>query len=249
VTVLVRAFNLAWPPLAYSITEDEEAKRAYSYIVTYFLLIAASLVLALSLEARWVVRALAAPQFFRSYEAIPLVSTGVTLYALYLVLVVVVGRVGRTEFNFPVTAVAAATNLGLNLALVPPYGLVGAGIALVGSYIVMLALMFTVARRFFAVPYQWGRIARIVLLAGGLYALGELTLPTSGVGGFLLRAALLPAFWLLLYASGFLHDAELRYLRSLPDRLRRWTASSGEASEDLEALRRRTELMEDMHET
>lgn len=249
VTVFVRAFNLAWPPLAYSITEDEEAKRAYSFIVTYFLLIAALLVLTLSLEARWVVRALAAPEFFRSYEAIPLVSTGVTLYALYLVLVVVVGRVGRTEFNFPVTAVAAATNLGLNLALVPPYGLVGAGLALVGSYIVMLALMFAVARRLFAVPFQWGRIARIVGIAGGLFTFGELALPTSGAVGLCSRAMLVPAFGLLLYASGFLHDAELHHLRSLSGRLRRWRARSGEAPEDLKALGRRAELMEDMHET
>ncbi len=115
VTVIVRAFNLAWPPLAYSIRDDDEARRAYAFIVTYFLLLTAFVVLALSLEARWVVRALAAPQFFDSYKAVPLVSTGVTLYALYLVLVVVVGRTGRTEFNFPVTAVAAATNLALCL--------------------------------------------------------------------------------------------------------------------------------------
>ena len=130
-TVLVRGFNLAWPPLAYSIRDDEEARRTYAVIVTYFVLVSFTVVLALSLEARWVVRALAAPEFFRSYEAVPLVSTGVALYALYLVLVVAVGRTGRTEFNFPVTATAAAVNLGLNLLLVPPYDIVGAGIALV----------------------------------------------------------------------------------------------------------------------
>ena len=57
VTVVVRGFNLAWPPLAYSIRDDEEAKRTYALIVTYFLLLASVLVLALSLEARWVARA------------------------------------------------------------------------------------------------------------------------------------------------------------------------------------------------
>jgi O-antigen/teichoic acid export membrane protein len=248
VTVVVRAFNLAWPPLAYSIRDDEQAKRTYAFIVTYFLLLAVTLVLALSLEARWVARALAAPQFFASYKAVPLVSTGVTLYALYLVLVVVVGRVGRTEFNFPVTATAAAVNVGLNLALVPHYGLVGAGLALVGSYLVMLALMYAVARRLFTVPFQWGRLARIVSIAGALYAFGELILPKSGADGFLLRAALMPAFGLLLYVSGFFQPAELRHLRLLGDRLRSGPPSA-EAPEDLEALYRRTELMDDMHDT
>jgi O-antigen/teichoic acid export membrane protein len=249
VTVVVRAFNLAWPPLAYSIRDDQEAKRTYAFIVTYFLLLAAVLVLALSLEARWIARALAAPQFFESHKAVPLVSTGVTLYALYLVLVVVVGRVGRTEFSFPVTAAAAAVNVGLNLALVPPYGLVGAGIALVGSYLVMLALMYLVARRLFPIPFQWGRLARIVLIAAGLYALGELTLPKSGADGFLSRAALVPVFGFLLYASGFFQPAERRHLRALRERLRLRPPPSAEAPQDLEALRRRTELMDDMHET
>jgi O-antigen/teichoic acid export membrane protein len=249
VTVVVRAFNLAWPPLAYSIRDDEEAKRTYAFIVTYFLLLASFLVLALSLEARWVARALAAPEFFESYKAVPLVSTGVTLYALYLVLVVVIGRVGRTEFNFPVTAAAATVNIGLNLILIPPHGLVGAGIALVGSYLVMLMLMYLVARRFFAVPFQWGRLARIVGLAGAVFAAGELLLPTSGVGAFLARAALVPVYGLLLYASGFLEADELRFLRTLRQRVRSKPVESAEAAQDVEALQRRTELMEDMHET
>jgi O-antigen/teichoic acid export membrane protein len=248
VTVVVRAFNLAWPPLAYSIRDDQEAKRTYAFIVTYFLLLASVLVLALSIEARWVVRALAAPEFFESYKAVPLVSMGVTLYALFMVLVVVIGRVGRTEFNFPVTAAAAGVNVGLNLVLVPPYGLVGAGIALVGSYLVMLTLMYFVTRSFFAVPFQWGRLARIVLIAGGLYAAGEVALPTSGLGGFLSRAAIVPLVAPLLYVSGFFEPDELRFLRTLRERLRSRTGPSAEAPKDLEALKRRTELMEDMHE-
>jgi O-antigen/teichoic acid export membrane protein len=249
VTVVVRAFNLAWPPLAYSIRDDEEAKRTYAFIVTYFLLLASFLVLGLSLEARWVSRALAAPQFFESYKAVPLVSTGVTLYALYMVLVVVIGRVGRTEFNFPVTATAAGVNVALNLVLVPAYGLVGAGLALVGSYLVMLTLMYLVTRRFFAVPFQWGRLARIVVLAGTTFAAGELLLPTSGADAFLLRAALVPLYGLLLYLSGFFDPEELAYLRRLRERLRSRTQQSAQTAEDLEALQRRTELMEDMHET
>jgi O-antigen/teichoic acid export membrane protein len=199
-------------------------------------------VLALSLEARWVARALAAPE-------LPLVATGVTLYALYLVLVVAIGRVGRTEFSFPVTATAAGANIGLNLALVPPHGLVGAGIALVGSYLVMLVLMYLVTRRYFPVPFQWGRLARIVGIAAALFAVGELTLPTAGAGGFLLRAALVPLLGLLLYASGFFQAEELRYMRRLGERLRARSDLSAEAPQDLEALQRRTELMEDMHET
>lgn len=249
VTVVVRAFNLAWPPLAYSIRDDDEARRAYSVIVTYYLLVAFTIVLALSLEARWVVRLLATPAFFDSYKAIPLVSTGVTLYALFLVLSVAVGRVGRTEFNFPVTAAAAGCNVLLNVLLVPPLKLVGAGLALVGAYIVMLALMYAVTRRVFPLPLEWGRMLRIVGIAGAVYAFGELVLPTSGAIGFLARAALVPAFGVLLYASGFLQPGEVRRLRELRERARRRTdEGSAESPQDLEALRSSADLMDEVHD-
>jgi O-antigen/teichoic acid export membrane protein len=249
VTVVVRAFNLAWPPLAYSIRDDDEARRAYSMIVTYYLLVAFTIVLALSLEARWVVRLLAAPAYFDSYQAIPLVSTGVTLYALFLVLSVAVGRVGRTELNFPVTAAAAGCNVALNVLLVPSLELVGAGLALVGSYLVMLALMYAVTQRVFPLPLEWARIGRIVAIAGGLFAFGELVFPTSGAVGLLARAALVPAFAALLYASGFFGAEEVRQLRSLWERLRgRAVDRSAEAPQDLEALRSRADLMDEVHE-
>ncbi len=103
VNVLVRGFQLAWPPLAYSIRDDDEARRAYAVVVTWFVAVCAFVVTGMWLLARWIVRALAAPEFFGSYEAIGLVATAVTLYALYMVLVVVLGRTGRTEFNFPAT--------------------------------------------------------------------------------------------------------------------------------------------------
>jgi O-antigen/teichoic acid export membrane protein len=97
VNVLVRGFQLAWPPLAYSIRDDDEARRVYATIVTLFVAGCAWAVAGMWLFSRWIVRALAAPKFFDSWEAIGLISTAVTLYALYLVLVVILGRTGRTR--------------------------------------------------------------------------------------------------------------------------------------------------------
>ena len=88
-------------------------------IVTWFFAVCTFVVAGMWLLSRWIVRTLAAPEFFESYEAIGLVATGVILYALYLVLVVVLGRTGRTEFNFPATVVGTIVNIALNLALIP----------------------------------------------------------------------------------------------------------------------------------
>jgi O-antigen/teichoic acid export membrane protein len=215
VNVLVRGFQLAWPPLAYSIRDDGEARRTYAAVVTWFTAGCAFVVAGMWLLSRWIVRALASPEFFGSYKAIGLVATGVTLYALYMALVVILGRTGRTEFNFPATAAALATNIALNLALIPPLGIVGAGLALVASYLVVLALMYSFTQRLFPVPYEWGRLARIVLVSTLLVGGGELLLPTHGFAGFTARTAFWLSYPLVLLATGFFTSDERRWLNML----------------------------------
>jgi O-antigen/teichoic acid export membrane protein len=215
VNVLVRGFQLAWPPLAYSIREDGEARRAYAAIVTWFVAGCAFVVAGLWLFSRWIVRALAAPQFFDSYEAIGLIATGVTLYALYMVLVVILGRTGRTELNLPATLAALVANVALNVILVPPLGIVGAGLALVASYLVVVALMYVFTQRLFPVPYEWSRLTRVVAASAAVVAAGELLLPTSGLGGLAGRTVVWLAYPAALLASGFFTEEERGWLARL----------------------------------
>jgi O-antigen/teichoic acid export membrane protein len=247
VNVLVRGFQLAWPPLAYSIRDDDEARRAYAAVVTYFVTGCALVVTGMWLLSRWIVRALAAPKFFESYEAIGLISVGVTLYALYMVLVVILGRTGRTEFNLPATITALVANIALNLLLVPSMGIVGAGLALVASYVVVVGLMYAFTQRLFPVPYEWGRLARVVAISAALVAAGELAMPTEGIAGLLGRAAIWALFPIALLGSGFFSAEERRWLamlrhpRALLERLldasRRPAAVDGEIPETYEAVR------------
>jgi O-antigen/teichoic acid export membrane protein len=212
VNVLVRGFQLAWPPLAYSIRDDDEARRVYALTVTWFAAGCAWVVTGMWLLSRWVVRALAAPEFFASYEAIGLITTGVTLYALSQVLVVILGRTGRTEFNIPATLAAVVANVGLNLALVPSLGIVGAGLALVASYMVVLATMYGFTQRLFPVPYEWGRLLKVVLVSALLVGVGEAFVPDEGLVGLLGRTALWLAYPLALLATGFATRSERRTL-------------------------------------
>jgi O-antigen/teichoic acid export membrane protein len=215
VNVLVRGFQLAWPPLAYSIRDDGEARRVYATVVTLFVAGCSFVVAGMWLFAPWIVRALAAPKFFDSYEVIGLITAAVTLYALYLVLVVILGRTGRTEFNLPAALGALVVNVVLNLILVPRLEIVGAALALVASYLVVLGLMYGFTQRLFPVPYEWGRLLRVVLAVAAIVGVAELLVPTSGIDGLLLRAALLAAYPLALWATGFFSEEERRWLGHL----------------------------------
>lgn len=226
VAFVVRAFQYSWPPLAYSIKDDDEAARFYAFIATYYLLLTGWAVGGLLLLGRWLTRLLAAPEFYEAHVAIPWLALGWALYGLFVIFVVIAGRAEVTTRNFPAAAVGLAANVVLLLVLTPPFGIAGAGLALAGAYVAMLIVMRLLTRDLFRVDFEWGRIVQIALAVGGGAALGELLLPTDGVAGLLSRALVFVVLPLLLVPLRFyrpeeraLLDAMARpLLRLLPSR-------------------------------
>ncbi len=220
VVFAVRGFQYAWPPLAYSVTDDDEARRVYAFVTTYYVLVTGVVVAGLALLGRWLVRLLAAPSYFPAYEAIPWVALGWALYGLFLIFVVIAGRARVTTRNFPAALAGLAVNVVLLVALVPPLGIAGAGVALAGAYVVMLVVMRLLTRGLFVVPIEWGRIAHVVAVAGGVAVAGDLLLPTSGAVGLAARLVALAAVPLLLVVTRFFRPEEVAQIRGLARRAR-----------------------------
>ncbi len=228
---IARAFQYSWPPLAYSIRDDEEAGRFYAFVATYYLLLTGWVVAGLLLLGRWMTRLLVAPQYFEAHKALPWLALGWALYGLFVIFVVIAGRAEVTTRNFPAAACGLAANVGLLFALVPSLGMAGAGLALSGAYVVMLTVMRLLTRRLFHVAFQWGRIAQLAVVLGGVSAAGELLLPTSGAVGFLTRAAVALALPALLGLTGFYRPEERELLaRMAAPLLRRGRGSGGAPS-------------------
>ncbi|MBU6337345.1 MAG: lipopolysaccharide biosynthesis protein [Acidobacteria bacterium] len=212
VIILVRGFQLAWPPLAYSIGSDREAQVLYARVTTAFIAVSALMVAGFALLGRWVVRLLAAPDFFGAHTALPWLALGWALYGLYLVLVTIAGRAEVTIRTLPSAALGVVVNVLLLVLLVGPLGIVGAALALCASYVAMLALLFALTRRAFRVPFQWRRLVPIVAISAALAVGGDLLLPTEGFAGFLSRLAVLLAIPPLLVAARAVRPDELRAL-------------------------------------
>ncbi len=190
VILVVRGFQAAWPPLVYSVTDDDEARRLYATVTTLYVLVVGSAVVALALLGRWVVRLLAAPEYFEAHEALPWVALGWALYGLYLVFVTIAGRAKVTTRNAPAALAGLVVNVVVLVVAVERVGIAGAGIALCAAYVVMLAAIHALTRRLFAVPFAWGRMGAIAAVLAVLAVGGELLLPTDGVAGLASRAAL-----------------------------------------------------------
>jgi O-antigen/teichoic acid export membrane protein len=146
---------------------------------------------------------------------------GWALYGLWVVFLVIAGRAKVTTRNFPAALAGLVANVVLLLVLVPSLGIAGAGVALCGAYVVMIAVMHLLTRRAFAAAFEWRRLAQLAVVLGGMAAAGDLLLPTHGAVGFLTRAAVLAAIPLVLLGTGFAHRQELEQARNLLNRVAR----------------------------
>jgi O-antigen/teichoic acid export membrane protein len=239
VFVAVRGFQYAWPPLAYSIDSDDEASRLYSLVTTYYALATGVVVCAVALLGRWIVRLLAAHEYFGAYRALPWLALGWALYGLYLVFVAIAGRARVTSRNFPAAAAGLAINVVLLLLLVPragaDLGIAGAGIALCGAYVAMLVVMYLLTRSLFQVGFEWLRLAKLTAILAGVAVSGELLLPTHGLAGLALRAVWLALVPGALLVTRFFHPHELAQARRLLADARRRVATFRAGHGDIEA--------------
>lgn len=239
VFVFVRGFQYAWPPLAYSIDSDAEASRLYSLVTTYFVLATGVVVVGVALLGRWLVRLLAAPEYYGAYRALPWLALGWTLYGLYQVMIAITGRARVTQRNLPAAAAGLVVNVVLLVVLVPSsglgLGLAGAGLALCGAYAVMVAVMHLLTRGVFAVDFQWRRLGQLTAILAAVAVSGELLLPTSGLTGLLTRTAWLALVPALLLATRFFAPNERAQVRALGIDGRRRVAAFRADHGDVEA--------------
>ena len=210
VTFAMIAFRTAWPAFAYSIEDDGEARRTYSFVLTYLLAAASWLALALGALAPWWVELLTNSRYQRAQNGVALLAFAGAVYAGYTVLAIGSGRARRTQLNWVVTGVGAAVNVGLNFWLIPRWGMVGASISTAAAYVVLFAGMTLYAQYVYPVPYQWRRIVTVVAAAVGLNVAARaahLPLAPSFV--------LVLVYPLVLALLGFYLPAERKRLRRL----------------------------------
>ena len=210
ILLLLIALRTAWPAFAYSIKEDDEAKRTYAFVLTYVLFVSSWVALTLSLLAPWLVRLLTTRAFYGGARVVPLLVFGATAFIGFNVMSIGIGRAKATQFNWVVTGAAAVIAVGLNLILIPPYGMMGAAASTLVAYTVMFLGMTVRAQQVFPVPYQWRRLATVVGAAVALTVVGKwLDVP---LGGALALCAVYP---LVLLPLGFYLPVELRRIRAI----------------------------------
>ena len=210
IVLLLAAFRTAWPAFAYAIEDDHEARRTYSFVLTYIVVITSWMALALGVLSPWLVRLLTTPEFYSAERVVAPLAFAAAAFGAYIVVVIGIGRARRTRSNWLITGAAAVLNVALNLILIPEYGMIGAAVATIGAYGTLFVAMAWKAQRIYPVPYQWRRVATAFGVAISLTILGRVLDPPLAAA-----IAIVAVYPLVLLPLGFYLPEERRRIRAL----------------------------------
>ena len=170
--LIVSMFDQAWRPFFLSHAKDKDAKELFAAVLTFFTAFALWVLLGLCLLMPDIIQSnifgsfhLIAPKYWGGLKVIPLVIIGYFFYGLYINFMIGPVITKRTRVLMWITLGGAATSISVNLLLVPHIGILGAGCAVACSYAVMAACLFTFTQKVYPMPYQYGKLFSLGLLA------------------------------------------------------------------------------------
>ena len=223
--LIASSVNSAILPFFY-LTATEESKtdsaRLFADIAAYNSALLGFLGLGTILFAREVILVLATPEYLEAEVVVPLVAWASIVQALAHVPNRAIYLVKKTAYLPVVFVVPAVMNVGLNFLLIPRYGMMGAAWATLLAYPLLFGLTLGVAQRLYPIPYDYGRMAKPLILALGLSLFKNVIPGEPLVSVLCLKALLLGAFPVGLVVLGFVTAEERRLLRHLA--LRVWTS-------------------------
>ena len=106
-------------------------------------------------------------------------------------------------------------NLLLLRLLVPPFGMMGAALAVVITYASVSLGLLAIAQRIYPIPYRMSRIGGLLGLLTVLFLLGNFLAPSAVLLRLAFKSAVLAAFPALLLVFRFFTPEEITKARAL----------------------------------
>jgi len=202
-------FNTAYAPYCFSIAKDADARTVYARVMLYSMTFLTFVGLCLSLFAREALTFLTPPAYHGAASVVPLIVLSYLFFEMYYLLSFGLDLTSKTGYTPLIIGTGAVVNLFLNFILIRPLGIWGAALATVLSYMTLPLIEYPIVQRWYRIPYEWGRFAKLFIISGGIFLAGVL-LKTGqrwvdlGVG-----VVLILVWGLVLYWSRFFAQNEL----------------------------------------
>lgn len=224
--LFVSMFQYAWQPFYLQMAKDEQASKLFARVMTYFILIGVSIFISLTLFIEPILNIsilgyhLLGKEYWSGIHIVPIILLGYLFTGIGVIFSSGLLIKKKTTYMPLVMGTSAIANVVINFSLIPRFGITGAAIATLASYIIMAMLYWFFTNKIYPVPYEYSRLAKLIFSAA-LPVIIYLTgwNPISG-NDVIWRFILLASFPVLLLLVQFFETNEFRGMLQLIRKLK-----------------------------
>jgi O-antigen/teichoic acid export membrane protein len=161
--LVIAAFTVAWGPFAYSIASQDDAKRTYATVLTYYMTTMCGLGLLLSLFSREVLTIFTTNEFVPGYQIVALLALASVSNGATAIVGIGAGLAEKTPHIGWTIATAAAVTTLCNIFLAPHFGIFGAAAGTLLGNVTATYLLYRISQHYYPIPYDGRRVLAVAL--------------------------------------------------------------------------------------
>ena len=168
-TLFIQAFRYAGEPFFFAYAKEGDARPVYALVLTWFVILCVFIFLLVTLYLDVFQYFVGAP-YREGLHVVPVLLLANLLLGVYVNLSIWYKLTDRTLLGAGVALGGALITIVALWLLVPAYGYAGAAWAHLLCYSAMVLISYLLGRRYYPVPYDLPRVIGYITLGLGLYA-------------------------------------------------------------------------------
>jgi len=213
--LLTGPFALVWSAKMFEVYQHPDRDDVLNKVFLGFGIILVFCALWLSVFIEEVLQLMTTPQYYSAAAVVPVVAFAYVMHGLASVLATPLYAEKKTKALGYIHMSAAVVCLVLNYILIQLYGIMGAAVATLLSFLYIFIVTFVVSQRFSTVRWNWLDIVKLVLIAVVFARLEQLISFDLLLLNLLFKSALMVFFLLALVVAGVVKRDEARLLIAL----------------------------------
>lgn len=168
--LVVSMFEFAWRPFFLNNAKDPDAKSIFSKVLTLFVMLSSFFFLIISVFIGDIVKMdlpfgynLIGKAYWAGLSIVPVILFAYLLNGMYVNFMAGIYIEKKTKYLPLITGLGAVSNIIANFILIPKFSYMGAAIATLISYLIMMLGIYYVSNKYYKINYEYKKIGLIFL--------------------------------------------------------------------------------------
>ncbi|MCO6501041.1 MAG: polysaccharide biosynthesis protein [Vicingus serpentipes] len=180
ITLFIQAFRYAAEPFFFAQEKEKDAKEIYAKVMTYFVVVCATIFLSVMLFIDVVKYFIPNEAFWVGLKVVPILLSANICLGIYYNQSIWYKLSGKTKYGAYIGVVGAVITVVLNFIWIPKFGYMGSAWATLICYASMMFLSFILSRKHYPIKYDLPKVFFYLGLAVGIYFLSiQIALPVG----------------------------------------------------------------------